>query len=95
VRTGRRSGILRRLVAVVAVAAGALLAHQIWTWPDVAALARQQPATTAFMERYRDEQRARGRSGRIEWRWVAYAAIAPSLKRCMVARTAAFSPPRL
>jgi monofunctional biosynthetic peptidoglycan transglycosylase len=84
VRTGRRSGILRRLVAVVAVAAGALLAHQIWTWPDVAALARQQPATTAFMERYRDEQRARGRSGRIEWRWVPYAAIAPSLKRAVL-----------
>jgi monofunctional biosynthetic peptidoglycan transglycosylase len=72
------------VVVVVAVAAGALLVHEIWVWPDVAGLARQRPATTAFMERYRAEQRARGRSDRIEWRWVSYGAIAPSLKRAVL-----------
>ena len=84
VRTRRRSGILRPLAAVVALAVVALLGYEIWTWPDVAALARQRPATTAFIERHRGAQRARGRSDRIEWRWVPYAAIAPSLKRAVL-----------
>jgi monofunctional biosynthetic peptidoglycan transglycosylase len=80
----RRPGVLRRLVLVIAVVAAALLAYEIWAWPRVAALAWQRPATTAFIERYRAEQRERGRSDRIEWRWVPYAAIAPSLKRAVL-----------
>jgi monofunctional biosynthetic peptidoglycan transglycosylase len=80
----RRPGLLRRLVLVIAVVACALLAYEIWAWPRVAALAWQRPATTAFIERYRAEQRQRGRSDRIEWRWVPYAAIAPSLKRAVL-----------
>jgi monofunctional glycosyltransferase len=50
------------------------------TWPDVAALARRPPSTTAFIERWRAGQRAAGRSDRVERAWVAYAAISPSLK---------------
>ena len=71
-------------LAAVARPSPRCVAHEIWTWPDVAGLARQRPGTTAFIERYRQEQRARGRSDRIEWRWVPYAAIAPSLKRAVL-----------
>jgi len=84
-RGRRRLGPLRALIAVVALGVGILATYEVWTWPDVAALDRQRPATTAFIERYRAEQRARGRSDRIEWRWVSYAAIAPSLKRAVLA----------
>jgi len=80
----RRLAPLRTLVLAIAVTAGALLAYEVWTWPPVASLARQRPATTAFIERYRAEQRAQGRSDRVEWRWVPYAAIAPSLKRAVL-----------
>jgi len=83
-RARRRGGILRRLVLVGALVGVALLAYEVWTWPDVAALARGRPATTAFIERYRQEQRARGRGDRVDWRWVPYTAIAPSLKRAVL-----------
>ncbi len=83
-RRRRGGGIARGLAAIVLVALIALVAWEVWTWPDVAALARQRPATTAFIERYRAEQRARGRSDRVDWRWVAYPAIAPSLKRAVL-----------
>ena len=49
-------------------------------WPDIAGLATRPPATTAFIERWKDKQRAAGRSDRIDRVWVAYAAIAPSVK---------------
>jgi monofunctional biosynthetic peptidoglycan transglycosylase len=68
----------------VGLAAAAFVAYEIWTWPDVGALARRPPPTTAFIERRRAEQRARGRRERIDWRWVAYPAIAPSLKRAVL-----------
>lgn len=82
-----RGGVARwifRLAAIAAGAAIAVAAYEVWTWPDVGALARRPPATTAFIERYRQEQRGRGRRDRVEWRWVRYAAIAPSLKRAVL-----------
>lgn len=62
------------------MAAVAWLAWEAWTWPDVAALARRPPATTAFIERWRATQRATGRDDRVDRRWVPYAAIAPGVK---------------
>ena len=49
-------------------------------WPDITGLATRPPATTAFIERWQDRQRAAGRSDRIDRVWVGYAAIAPSMK---------------
>jgi monofunctional biosynthetic peptidoglycan transglycosylase len=69
---------------VAAAATAGLAAYEVWAWPDVGALARQRPATTAFIERYRGEQRARGHADRVDWRWVPYAAIAPSVKRAVL-----------
>jgi monofunctional biosynthetic peptidoglycan transglycosylase len=62
----------------------AWLGYEAWTWPRVDALATRPPRTTAFMERYRAEQRAAGRDGRVQWSWVPYAAISDHVKRAVV-----------
>jgi monofunctional biosynthetic peptidoglycan transglycosylase len=75
----RRRGVwwLVRLVAFVVIG---WLAWEALTWPDVGALTRRPPATTAFIERWRAAQRDAGRSDRVDRRWVPYAAISPSMK---------------
>jgi len=60
-------------------------AWEVWTWPRVRSLATRPPATTAFIERYREAQRAAGRVDRVAWTWVPYAAISPHLKRAVLA----------
>jgi len=75
----RRRRVLRALGLLALVAVG-WLAWEAWTWPDVASLARRPPATTAFIERWRAARRQAGRDDRVDRRWVAYAAISPSVK---------------
>ena len=75
---------LRRLLVILLLAGGAYIGWQAWTWPDVAALASRPPATTAFIERWRDTQRSAGRSDRVERVWVPYARISPHLKRAVL-----------
>jgi len=81
-RRTRRWG--RGLAAAGLLALGGWLAWEAWTWPDVAALARQNPRTTAFIEYYRREQRAAGREGRVAWTWIPYERISPHLKRAVL-----------
>src|SRR2546430_17428783 len=67
-RRARRHWVRRLLGLIVMV----LLGWLVWvaaTWPDVRALATQPPTTTAFIERYRERERAAGRTPRAEWRW--------------------------
>ncbi len=78
VRRPRRR--LRKALALVVLAIVGWLAWEAWTWPDVGALARRPPATTAFIERWRAAQREAGRSDRADRRWVGYGAISPSVK---------------
>jgi membrane carboxypeptidase/penicillin-binding protein len=54
------------------------------TLPNVAALARRDPATTAFIERRKAELRREGRSDRIDRIAVPLSRIAPALKRAVV-----------
>jgi len=68
---------------VVAIAAGMLAV--LVTWPDVVALRTANPATTAFIERYRAQRRAGERPDDIQWRWVSWDAVSPHLKRAVVA----------
>ncbi|HXV86051.1 MAG TPA: monofunctional biosynthetic peptidoglycan transglycosylase [Gemmatimonadales bacterium] len=56
-----------------------------WSWPDVAELAQRNPATTAFMERYRARHSARGRVAEVSWNPVSYQGISVHLKRAVVA----------
>lgn len=74
----------RRLALLGLLAATAWLAYEAWTWPRVGALAARPPRTTAFIERYRAEQRAAGRDDRVQWVWAPYAAISTNVKRAVV-----------
>jgi monofunctional biosynthetic peptidoglycan transglycosylase len=77
-RRGRR--VVGRLLRLAAILVVGWLAWEASTWPDVGALTRRPPATTAFIERWRATQREAGRSDRVDRRWVGYGAIAPSVK---------------
>ena len=70
--------------ALVLVALGWML-FQVLTWPDVAALRRANPTTTAFIERFQDRRRAAGESDRVARQWVPATAISSNLKRAVVA----------
>jgi monofunctional glycosyltransferase len=74
---------LRWLAAAVLVA-GLGLAWEAATRPYVAALAAQNPKTSAFIERWRADRRAAGESDAVDWRWTPYGAISPHLKRAVL-----------
>lgn len=80
-QAGRRGVRLARLVGVAVVLYAAYLAL---TWPDVARLADTNPATTAFMERYRNSRHAQRVAGTVAWTWVPYNRISPHLKRAVL-----------
>jgi monofunctional biosynthetic peptidoglycan transglycosylase len=81
-KSARRSR--RRLLGkALALALLTLVVWLVWealTWPDVGALARRPPATTAFIERWRAAQREAGLSDRVDRRWVPYDSISANLK---------------
>jgi monofunctional biosynthetic peptidoglycan transglycosylase len=81
--SSRRRGCLLALAAVALVVLG-WAAWRVATWPDVAALAGENPSTTAFIERYRAERRKAGENDAIAWRWVPYGRISPHLKRAVL-----------
>lgn len=78
-----------RAIIVVTVVAGipsALLAlYWLVTLPDVASLAKRNPATTALIEARQEEARERGRSFAPQWVWVPIRQISPHLQRAVVA----------
>jgi monofunctional biosynthetic peptidoglycan transglycosylase len=71
-----KRGLLFLLIAIVA-----WLAWELITFPDVSVLAKERPKTTAFMEQRKERLRDEGKSDALEWRWVPYGSIAPSLRR--------------
>jgi monofunctional biosynthetic peptidoglycan transglycosylase len=83
-RRASRGRVAGRLALLAAVLLGGWIAYEVWTWPDVAALARRAPATTAFIDRYRAERRAAGRDPSVAWVWVPYTAISLDVKRAVV-----------
>ncbi len=76
-------GCLRLAVAAL-VASGLWLGWKTATWPDVAALASENPRTTAFIERFGERRRTAGESDAVDWRWVPYDKISPHLKRAVL-----------
>jgi monofunctional glycosyltransferase len=75
---------LRRIALFLFLVVAGVVAWEALTWPDVAALARRNPPTTAFIERYRARQRAAGRDDRVQRVWVAHGAITPGVKRAVL-----------
>ena len=76
--------MFRRIFLIVVVAVVLLVGYEWITFPDVAALATNPPATTAFMEQRKAELRAAGKSDAIDYRWVPYARISPYLRRAVL-----------
>jgi len=76
--------VFRRIFLIVVVAVVLLVGYEWITFPDVAALATNPPATTAFMEQRKAELRAAGKSDAIDYRWVPYARISPYLRRAVL-----------
>jgi monofunctional biosynthetic peptidoglycan transglycosylase len=70
---------LNRWVQIAAVLAVAWLAWEAITWPDVAGLARRNPASTAFIDEYRGHGWLAPKKA-VDWRWVSYGRIAASFK---------------
>ena len=62
----------------------AWLAFKVLTWPDVAALAQQNPKSTAFIDRYRKQSERDKKKPRLRWKWVSDRAISSNLKRAVV-----------
>jgi monofunctional biosynthetic peptidoglycan transglycosylase len=75
-----------RFWAALALAAvGALALYEVATWPDAAPLARAFPKSTAFLDHWRDRERAAGRSGKADWRPVPWSRISIDLKLAVLA----------
>ncbi len=79
---GKKNGRRRRigcLVLGVLTPAVCIAAWVFLTWPDVAALAVENPESTAFI----DAARARGED--VQWSWVPYNAISLEVKKAVIA----------
>jgi monofunctional biosynthetic peptidoglycan transglycosylase len=79
-----RNPWLRRTIGLLLILGVIWLAFEAATWPNVRALAKRPPATTAFIERYKARERDAGRTPRVDWRWVSSSAISIHLKRAVV-----------
>src|SRR5256885_5666664 len=58
--------------------------HEAARWPDVRGLGSQNPRSTAFIDRYREQERLFGRSDRVAWHWVPDDSLSPHLKRAVI-----------
>jgi len=76
--------VLKRILLIVLVAVLAWLAWEVITFPDVSALAKEPPKTTAFMEQRKKKLRAEGKSDELKWKWVSYGKISPYLRRAVL-----------
>src|SRR5581483_2428016 len=64
-----------------------LLAAVAWEWltfPDVEALAKNPPKTTAFMDQRREQLREAGKDPTLQYTWVPYERISPFLRRAVL-----------
>lgn len=76
--------VLKRVLLIALIILAAWLAWELIAFPDVAVLAKERPKTTAFMEQRKEQLREEGKSDALEWRWVPYGSIAPSLRRAVL-----------
>jgi monofunctional biosynthetic peptidoglycan transglycosylase len=74
----------RRFLLLGVLALAAWIGWEAATWPDVKALATKPPATTAFIERHKEIQRAAGRPAQVAIRWAPYSAISSDMKRAVL-----------
>jgi monofunctional glycosyltransferase len=83
-KSSSRSRLWPRLLGLAVLATLAVAVYEAVRWPNVRVLSTRTPASTAFIDRYRAMERQAGRPVRVQWIWVPYNRIAPSLKRAVV-----------
>jgi monofunctional glycosyltransferase len=71
-------------LVLVALAAFAYVAYTYLTLPDVRALAKTNPTTTAFMRLREEEAREEGRKFTIRQQWIPYNRVSPYLRRAVI-----------
>jgi monofunctional glycosyltransferase len=76
--------VFKRVILALLAIVVLWLVWELVTFPDVAELAKEPPKTTAFMEQRRKQLRREGKSDQLEWRWVPYGKISPSLRRAVL-----------
>jgi monofunctional glycosyltransferase len=72
---------VKRLLLVVVLLLAVWLLWEWATFPDTAALVKENPATTAFMEQRRRELRGEGKPDALLYTFVRYDRISPYLRR--------------
>ena len=72
---------MRKLFLIIVAAILVVVAYEVVTFPDIAALEKNTPATTAFMDLRREQLRAQGKSDALQYQPVPYARISPYLRR--------------
>jgi monofunctional biosynthetic peptidoglycan transglycosylase len=83
--------VFKRLFLALLVIAVLYAGWEWVTFPDTAKLAKENPATTAFMEARKAELRAAGQDDTLLHTWVPYERISPYLRRgVLVAEDDAF-----
>ncbi|HKR63044.1 MAG TPA: monofunctional biosynthetic peptidoglycan transglycosylase [Thermoanaerobaculia bacterium] len=75
---------MRRIFLLLLLVLLAWLAWELITFPDVEELKTSPPKTTAFMEQRKKQLRRDGKSDDLEWTWVPYGRISPSLRRAVL-----------
>ena len=76
--------MFKRTLLVIAVLLVAFIAYEWLTFPNVAALAKEMPATTAFMEERKQELHAAGKDDTLTYQPVPYGRISPYLRRAVL-----------
>jgi monofunctional biosynthetic peptidoglycan transglycosylase len=76
--------VFKRLFLIIVLALVAFVVFEWATFPDTAALAKENPRTTAFMERRKTELRAEGKDDALQYRFVPYGRISPYLRRAVL-----------
>lgn len=81
-KRGKHRGLIIGASSVL-FAVCAFFLYIVLTWPDVAALAEKNPASTAFIDAYRQEIAAQGQA-EVRWQWAPYQNISLDLKQAVV-----------
>jgi monofunctional biosynthetic peptidoglycan transglycosylase len=74
----RREPLSKPFVLAFAVLA-VVSAFYLSSLPEVEYLRRENPKTTAFMERYKERERSKGRRPALRWSWTPISAMSPDL----------------
>jgi monofunctional glycosyltransferase len=75
---------LRRLFWPALVLLVLFAVYEAVTWPDVGALEKQNPKTTAFIERYKKLMIKKGKKPAVYWQWTPLSSISPNLRRAVL-----------